>query len=1442
MSSDTHHSKHSLHPIRKKILGWILRVVLAVLFLEFVVYFGSNIFLAEYARQKVNEATEGVYLVEFNRINFSLIRRGVFLNGLVMKPVDSDERNDGQTLFDFTLDEVGFSGLWYDFADNYLTIGSIYLDNPNFSLDEPVQKGLKKPSSLKKDIVSPVRLLEEEIRKSLQQRPFVKLFIRQIEIDHANGFFLKFLSKNNLEAENTSLIVKDINWTENSDWKTPFNAQAFEFNLEKIRYPLPDLVHKIQASKVFISSSENVIDVRNFSLMPDYEKESPTYYEVHLDKLLLGNVDMNQVFLTSNLEVDELILNSPDFKVLTGKRSINEGDPNGDLNEFIQGQLNSISIKELAINKGRFSKALKEDSLRNRIELEELNFKMVDFYLGNDSLKKVNQFFYGQDASMVIHGGKLFLGDGIHVFTGDRIEVSSFKDELRVIGVQISPLQGQLSDHLIKISLEEIFLDEIDFKNLYNHGLLTVGSLDVLEPAVEYISFGRLEPNSIQSSVSDFIIGFLDKVSIENFRVDRGKIQFTDERGNKTNDIGFDEFSFKLEGLEINPDPSLPIYEQFISKEIYISLNNYLLKLRDNLHLFEASNLTLDSKEEMLQIENLSIRPESQELIDLVLEKTGKTAAIDFFVPLFRADGIDVQNALFNQNLIVEKIILPKPKFSISVFQKPITSKKSPQSTEDIRELLLGYFNQIYVDSILLNQATIDFQSLGQSQKSRFHEDEFYLTLKNFSIHPGDSSISGKTLFSEEIDLTFNNYFFNIAGGKYFAEIDRMNYNSKEEALVLDGLTLQPGQNFRGSIALGLDFPKVDLQGVDIEEFIFGNTLDLRKVQVREGEVSIGIDKMVKPAIRSNGVSRVAKTINRIEVDSISAQNSYLEVNFLTNDRVKRSVQTRFEFLIQDFTLDTLALDKNEIGTLYSSADLSLENFEFALPDSIHTINFSEVSLSQESNDIVFKDFSVVPKNHLGNPGFPVVEARFEEIGVRVNDLEEIVQQGKVDVSKFKLSDAKVQVFLDDTIQSRQLIKKSESPKKGLIDSFLIRTINLENGSFEAFLKSGKRIPGISLPNLDLNLDNLDFDLLGSPKVMDLTLLFSTNPRFNFSNYQWYNQDSSFRVDFGKIEYAQGNLSISDVLIRPYPGIFQYLREKGYQSDVISGPIKRIQLTGLDLKEYVQNRNLVLNSLAIEGASIDLFRDKRVPIDSSSYREMPQKLMQNARIRSDIGSIHIKNSRIRYFEWSSKSSLPGGIIFDNLEMDMAPFYLRRSNETFPLDRQKIGVKADIMGKSALKLNATLRFDPISSMDVEFELDTLNLLDINPFLEKTQFMTFQKGIITGGEWSFELNDDYSFGQMKLGYSNLKVGFVDSLTFENGKGKLNFYGFLANLIAKNNNPRSLASPLVKQEIYQVRDKSRFIFNAWWRSTLSGLKGTFGFGKVKVPKAIRKEEEGS
>lgn len=1438
--------KHLRHPVRKKLLALFLKGVLILLLLEFLLYFGSNIFLSRYAQRKINEATHDVYVVDFNRFNFSLIRRGFFLDGLVLQPINSDLKNEDQALFDIKLDQVGFSGLWFDFFEKEFTIGKIYLDNPSVELSLAANEKKDTLKIKENRQGSPVKLLEQEIRKSILKMNLGAFRIDEVEINHANVLFFNFLSKGNLDAENTSLVIKNIDLTTKEEWTTPFNAEGFEFELDEVKFALPDGVHSLEAERVFISSLEDLVNITTFSLRPNEKQQSKAYYTVNLEKLLLGNVDLNKAFMTSEMEIDELILNEPYFKVASNPNPHKDSLASGNLNDFIQGILNSVKIKELSINDGKFVKSQIADTLKSRIELERLNFKMVKFYLGEDSLLRENQFFYGEDASMEIDGGSLYLGDDIHLIQGEKIFVSSFKDELIVRNLTLSPreegIQSKSPKNLLKVSLSEFSLDEIDLKKLYNEGILNVNSLLIDKPSVEVVELEDAEEKVGGVSTNELISGFLNQANIGSFEVRDGTVQFTDARGRRSNDIGFDRFSFLLDDLSLNADSSLPIQDQIYAEEISLDLYDYRLKIKDNLHAILADQLTVDSRRNLLAIRNLSIRPESPDQIQSLLDTYGKTSAINLFVPSFRAEGLDVKGALMEKVLDVNLIDMPNPEFEISAYRvKQETGKgESLQSTSEIKDVLLGYFNSIQVDSLNLGQAKIKFQSLIEDKKSSFQEDDFFLKLKNFYLSPADTTFTEKTLFSEEIDLTFNNYSFNLAGGKYSVETDFLNYNSKDQAILFDHLILKPGDNSNSRLNLGLNFPKVVLRGVDIEEFVFDNILNLQKLEIDQGLVEIGIDQEISVA-ETKGPKKKAirKSVEFISIDTIQAVDSQLQLLYLGENASRQSIRTGFDFLIQNFYLDSLMTENADFSSIYSSANLDLKDFVFALPDSVHTVSFSKVSLGDQREEIVFSDLKITPKDHFGKSGSPVVEAKIDQLAIRNNHLPEVLDTKTLDFREIRIVNPQVDLYLD-TLKSSS--KPSSKPKKEnqLIDSFLVGDLLLENGKVQIHKKGIGPDPRLNFPQIDFQVKDLGLDLMNKEQKVELEDLVKKNIAFSLKGYQIDTPDSNYRVSLQSIAYENGNLDMDGIYYRPILGNYALLRKLPFQTDAVTARVNSIRLEGLDPLEYVQNGKIKANNLSISGAEIDLFRDKRLPPDLSIYKPMPQFLMSHAKVSADIFSIRIRDGRVRYYEFAPKGNLPGMISFNRIQLDLAPFYLRQEGEEYPLDKARIGIQARIMDQSEVNLNAEMYFEENYPMDVEVKMKDFSFTEADDFLSKTLFVKAVDGTVTDGDWNFRLNEDFARGRMSFGYTDLKVQFLDSLTLERGLGKLKIYTFGANLLAKNNNPRGGKGKVVSRRIFQERNKGKFVFSAWWKATFSGLRGTFGLGRAKVPKNLRKEEE--
>ncbi|WPR75293.1 hypothetical protein [Algoriphagus sp. NG3] len=1448
--------KHSRHPFRKKVLRGVMFAFLALLFLEFVVYFGANFLLSNWVRQKINEVAKDIYVVDFNRVRVSLFRRAVFMDGIIMKPIGERRPDQNQALFDLTLDQLALKELWFDFSQRVLYVGNIKFDNPNISMDLPPRVDIGEAdgeSESEEQGGSAVKALEDELKKIIAKSSFPGVYISELEIDHANLFFLNFLSHNSLKAENSRLLVRDIDWRSSEEWGTPFNAAGFEFDLDDVIFPLPDGVHAIQSEKVHISSLDNVIDISGFRLNSDKTIESKAYYDVYLGKLRVGNVNLNEAFMTSNVMIDEIVLRDPEFKVQSSISSQADSTATGDLNELIIGILKSFEVKELSVNNGKFTTHELEDTLKNRIDIQKLDFKMINFYLGEDQSRKTDQFFYGEEAAMDLENADLYFSDNVHVIYGDRVSVSSFKDEIVIENVRVEPREKSLDEHdanhILRIELPKLVLSNANLKRLYNEGVFSIGEMLVQSPKVEITELTSKEEPANREVVRQLLEGYLNEIAIGKMDLREGEVQFKNDKGLRSDDVGFERFSLLLENVLVQPHVESDVRNRFLAEEMVLSLYKYRLKLRDNLHEFMADKVLIDSKNSLVVVNNFTLRPEVPDSLQNILTAYGKSVILDISIPEFRVEGIDLMAAYTEEKLMINRILVPSPVASVTRFRKRSiadVAASQVESADEIESLLTSYFDSIQIDSISFSNGQVQYSNFAGKRDITLSEDSLSLNLKGFYLEKGQGKNHERTFFSDEIDLILRKYDFSVAGGDYDVDTDGLRFNSRSKIIAIDNLTISPSNTFRSKIALSLNLPSVTLEGVDIESFVFDNQLKLDKLAVDGSTINLEINKSYKNdssqldaiSVTSN---TLPKSIELVSIGAIEASNSSLSLNYRVGNDDFESIQTDFDLGILGLNLDSAANARKDIAGLFDEINLTLKDFSYTLPDSIHTVKFSDLYVDNSADETVFSNFEIVPNTLTGNAGTPILSAKLDELGVQNNTLRDIQSTGIFDLTQLRLLNPKIDIYLDTVLRVPKTKSEKDtmkSAKSGLVESIMLQDILVSNGDIALHNKDSGPIPRMAFNKVNFGLESLGFDLLNTNNSLSPQILLDKDLSLSLANYEVFTKDSLHRVKIGKIKYVDNTLVLDQVHFRPTMGRYEFLRRKGYQDDAIEASVDRIQLEEIDFDAYFLNKNLKAQVLRMEGMRMDVFRDKRIPLKEGVIKPMPQELMENALFDLEIDSVIVQNGLIRYQEFAPKAMLPGAIRFEEVNASIAPFMMRKkSAQEFPLETSVLDIHAKLMGEGDVKLKAVMNFGYPYPMDVDVKLGEFDLRLLNNMLSRGVFIKVVDGRVTDGKWDFRMDEDVARGTMNFKYKDLKIAFLDSLTLERGTGKLGLMTFLANAFTKSSNPRKFFNRRVTSRVYFERDKSKFVFGGWWRATFSGLKGSLGLGQPKVP---RKEEE--
>lgn len=1436
---------------RKKYLRIAVIVILVLLSLQLLFYFGSDLLLRNFLKERVKIASENKYKIDFDEFHILFIQRGITFKGLKLNPVDESFDELGNTpYYGISIPEIDIKGLNYLFFRKEVVIGTIELVNPEVDF----RMAKKDSAQVSKTSDSPILILQDEIKKSFLGSQIKEIRINTLKINEADLLMKNFISQKAIKAENTRLLLEDIQLLQLRIPETPFNAKGFSFGFDNFEVLLADSIHTIQAQTVNVSSLDQFIEAKQVKITPDFSKPSNTYFQLDLDDLLLKDADINRVFYTTEVDVGQLRIENPEFSLFIRESLKKEqGSKPFDLYALIEGILKSIQIQDFEIVEGKFGKLLAAYRDTYMIKTDRIDFKMDGFYVGPDESKKKNQFFYADNASVEIHMVEFALNDSIHRMKGDFVRLSSFDDKIEIDGFKLFPTEGLELDgkkaHL-DISVSGLVITEAKLRKVYNQGIIDLKEVILDEPEILLKNIQGGEKKKSKLDLSDFYSEYLNGIYVERFEIREGSMTLDNKVRIRQDSLSFGKINLVLENFELDENAQISdTKEAFFAENLQLELEDYALKLADNLHIFKADRIFLDTKGKLIEIDGFAIRPLYRNQIQQILDRYGESTTLDIYLPKFMAKGVNIPMAYFDGILRINEILVPSPDINLYRYKQKIEDgSENELKRGEILALLKNYFSEVKVDSINVKNAKLNYENFITDKARSFKEENVTISVKNFFIDEETVPNEINTFFSEELDLNLSKYIFNIGNGKYTIQADGINFNTSREEITTRNVRLSPSSNFADKTKVTANIPILSVRGVDLEAFLFDNTLSLQKIGLTGSKVELLIDNDWKEGMeaaskRAKREMNLPKNISNVSIDTIETIDAKFSLSFKENGSQRELINSEIDLSVFDFLLDSANIQKGEIAGFFDGITLELDEFWLTLNDSVHQVTFSKVELDTKYDGVFVKNFRVIPRDLGGKPGFPVISGHIPSILLKLNSLTEIQASKDLWIKQLKLYKPDMEIFLDEI----KVPKKDKLPKeegKAVFEILQVDDFEIVEGNFSIFDKEGSKIPQ-HFNHLDFEVWGTKIDLQNLDKI-DRKSLLNQEFKFSYPNYEVLLKDSLNKVKIGLITVDNHEIRVNDLDFSPRVGRYEYVRTVGKQTDVMNIHIPLLILDKPDYDRFLEQDVLAAKSLKVSDVYATMFRDKRFPRQTGIFRPMPQELMRNAGLELRLDTFVIENATILYSEFFEKGLVPGELLFTDVNAGLYPFHLSKGENPYPLEESFLLATTKLNGVAELNLQGHLFFQELYPMRINAQLGEFDMRTLNTILETNAFVNIKRGTVKGADWSFIADNDKAVGQMAFLYSDLHLILLNHRTLEKAKGRDGILTFVLNSFAvRSNNPRRYLRKPIKGNIYQERDKEKFIFNYWWKTTFSGLKGSLGLGQAKPTKpkkeARDKKKEG-
>lgn len=478
-----------------------------------------------------------------------------------------------------------------------------------------------------------------------------------------------------------------------------------------------------------------------------------------------------------------------------------------------------------------------------------------------------------------------------------------------------------------------------------------------------------------------------------------------------------------------------------------------------------------------------------------------------------------------------------------------------------------------------------------------------------------------------------------------------------------------------------------------------------------------------------------------------------------------------------------------------------------------YELKMNELDLSVWGREMRMENIRLHPTDSLSKA--PKVD--LEQFSINKIRILPYIFGGKISVGNVHLSKPLV-TFTQNNPDSLTFLHSSDSSRNKEQPLVELDNFVIENGSVTYWNPDQTESLG-ELNNFSLNVSDIRVD----------SSTLAKNPYFNFSNIETNSGKISYELNNGlyTIETNGFNFSTSDnsgvvdslKLIPKYPR-YEFYQAVGHQTDRIELTVEKILFQNPDV-EKMNAGIFKMEKLAIQNADLDVFRSKALPRASKKPKPLPHFAFKNLKYPITIDTIAINQANISYTEQRDEVSETGTVTFANLNGTFTGV----TNDSTVISQGHnivLNVTTDVMKEARLDAHFEFPMQKDGSHTASGSLGSMEVGELNQILVPVAMVRAESGTIHSLKFDMKLGANKSSGWVELEYSGLKIGVLDAENVEEG-GDQFFKSLLANFLKVKN--RNTEEPLRRGKVSFERVPYKSIFNYWWKSLSSGLKGSIG-----------------
>jgi hypothetical protein len=321
------------------------------------------------------------------------------------------------------------------------------------------------------------------------------------------------------------------------------------------------------------------------------------------------------------------------------------------------------------------------------------------------------------------------------------------------------------------------------------------------------------------------------------------------------------------------------------------------------------------------------------------------------------------------------------------------------------------------------------------------------------------------------------------------------------------------------------------------------------------------------------------------------------------------------------------------------------------------------------------------------------------------------------------------------------------------------------------------------------------------------------NPSLFVNNIDLKNSNNNSTINAFGIGYRNGGRIVTIDSFQYSPTIDRetFMKNNVYQKDHMQFSSGKITIRNFDIERIATDSNLQLNYVVVEKPVLQVYKDKRLPLEPGKTKAMPVALLKKISQRLHIDSVRLVDGKVFYEEFNDKTEMIAKI---NLSEFQTLITNIDNYNTTPTDSLYIVSTSRLMDTAHVSIRFHESYaDSIGSFLYRVRIGQFGLPALNSVLLPTANMKINKGWLDTLELKVMGNDYLAHGKMNMYYKDFKIQFLSNKELEKRTIFTKALSWLANTFLRTNNVEKTGT------VFTERTREKSFVNYWVKIILSG-----------------------